>query len=87
MKIKENARYSSYIKKNTECNLETSCKKCTQYKLHKNRNTTSREEYQNDVQLAMNDEDCIYFSADLPKVIMLPRMDQLKNATAYDCTY
>lgn len=54
-----------------------SCEKCNLYFTHKIRYETSRKEYNIDKTVSPTDK-CIYYSVDLQKVIMLPRMDQYK---------
>lgn len=55
------------------------CESCIQQKKHKLRYTETRTEYQNDKDLASTDNQSVYYSVDLQKVIMLPRMDQFKR--------
>jgi hypothetical protein len=62
-----------------ECSQEN-CELCIQHKKHKLLYTETREEYQKDKEAFSTSEDCIYYSVDLQKVIMLPRMDQFKSA-------
>ena len=61
----------------TNCNCETVCKvKIFEYICHRRRYREARVEYGNDTAR----EDKLIMSADLQKVIMLPRMDQFKKA-------
>lgn len=66
-------------KDSSECNQEP-CDKCVQHEKHNFRYTTTRIEYKKDVELSLIDKNHIYYSVDLQKVIMLPRIDQYKSA-------
>lgn len=58
-------------------NLENSCKSCVLWKKHINRATESRKLYREHAeQLFGTDTVCV--SADLQKIVMLPRMDTFK---------
>lgn len=60
-------------------NLQENCKECQDYGLHKKKAKKSRDLYRCDAELDRNEND-MCFSADLQKVIMLPRMEQYKTA-------
>lgn len=75
----EECEQCALFKSHTGCSQEN-CDLCIQNSQHKSRYTESREEYQRDKEQGLTDKDCIYFSVDLQKVIMLPRMDQFKTA-------
>lgn len=54
------------------------CNDCQSYQKHKNQYTNARLEYQQDSELSINDTSTAYYSADLQKVVMLPRMEGFK---------
>lgn len=64
----------------TENNSQTSCLFCQKYEKHKLDYQNSRKEYKKDVKRASdaNTNDTCFYSVDLQKVIMLPRMEQYK---------
>lgn len=80
----EECKSCSYFQlhdKNHVQNIDDGCNICINFMEHKSKYTTSRQEYQRDVQKAIpNNDNTIYYSVDLQKVIMLPRMDQYKAA-------
>lgn len=76
----ENCSYFEQHDKNHVKNLDEACKICVDYMEHKIKYTTSRQEYQRDAQKAKSSSDTIFYSVDLQKIIMLPRMDQYKAA-------
>ena len=56
----------------------TTCDKCKDFAVHKNNAARSREMYQVDNDKEENPEDA-YFSVDMQKVIMLPRLPDVKT--------
>lgn len=57
--------------------LQLECEECKQWEKHRNKAKEAREKYQSD---ANNPSpDTVYFSGDLEKVIMLPRIDMFKK--------
>ena len=56
----------------------TTCNKCKYLAVHKNNAARSREMYQVDNDKEVNPEDA-YFSVDMQKVIMLPRLPGVKT--------
>lgn len=62
----------------TKENLKEDCLGCTKWKSHNKRAYMSREQYKLDSEL--NETDTVVYSADLQKVIMLPRIDMFKTA-------
>lgn len=57
------------------------CDICKEYKIHKIKYVESRKEYKIDVKKSADEAtDTIYYSVDLQKVVMLPRMEQFKRA-------
>lgn len=61
----------------TKDNLQADCNSCNLYSCHTERAEKSRNQYRKDSNLKRDILDVCY-SADLQKVIMLPRMDQFK---------
>ena len=59
--------------------LKDDCDMCLKWKSHIEQAEAARQEYGTDRDAAI-DDDSIIFSADLEKVIMLPRMDTFKTA-------
>lgn len=64
----------------TKENLQPDCKICTNYATHIKKAEISREQYRLDGNRISDNDNEVCFSADLQKVIMLPRMDQYKVA-------
>lgn len=62
----------------TKDNLQADCTTCNSYSCHKDRAKKSRDQYRKDANILNRDISDVCFSADLQKVIMLPRMDQYK---------
>lgn len=60
-------------------NLVNDCGDCIKWKCHIDKANAARQKYREDGKIA-NDEKDVVFSADLQKVIMLPRMDTFKIA-------
>lgn len=65
------------------CNLapdsEIKCEQCIAYNKHKDRYVKARALYQSHASLATAEPTVSFYSVDLEKVIMLPRMDQYKE--------
>ena len=61
------------------CQCELQCSKYTGFINHKRKYLTARKNYDNDADKAITDRE-IYVAVDLQKVIMLPRMEQFKDA-------
>ena len=61
------------------CDCDTVCSKYTEYIRHFRKLKQARLEYERQVKLPKNDAE-IYVAVDLQKVIMLPRMNQFKEA-------
>lgn len=59
-------------------NLDETCDHCLTYMSHKLKYTETREEYKKDGELAHIKPEEVFYSLDLQKVIMLPRIDQYK---------
>lgn len=55
------------------------CDTCNNYANHKEKYTKARKQYDSDAKKALREED-VYVSADLQKIIMLPRLDSFKSA-------
>ena len=66
-----------FVHKDALNECSPSCEKCKSYTLHKERAKNSRTAYRSDAELPNSDSDIIV-SADLQKVIMLPRTDMFK---------
>ncbi|KAH9641501.1 hypothetical protein HF086_017837 [Spodoptera exigua] len=62
------------------CQDSASCDTCISYKLHKQKYEKARKCYQEDVDLSTKFTEKAFYSADLQKVIMLPRIDMFKAA-------
>nr|CAH7750942.1 unnamed protein product [Callosobruchus chinensis] len=62
----------------TKENLDLTCDCCKKWDVHIKRAQAARQFYRDDVQKA-RDSDDLYFSADLQKVIMLPRLEMFKD--------
>lgn len=60
-----------------EENINTECDCCQKYLNHKNKYTRARKAYTIDAEKGENNDE-VFFSADLQKVIMLPRMEEFK---------
>lgn len=73
------ALFQEHNKDHIESQDQT-CDTCKQYLSHKNNYTTSRINYKFDAENSANETDTKYYSVDLQKVIMLPRMEQYKAA-------
>lgn len=65
----------NHSKENAETNND--CSICCQWLQHIRKAKESREEYRRDTQ--RTDEDTIYYSTDMQKVIMLPRLEMFKQ--------
>lgn len=65
---------------NHKDNPDNTCEICNDYITHKKKYEECRSEYQNDVKTAAEVTTDVFYSADLQKVIMLPRIDQFKAA-------
>lgn len=69
----------------------STCDLCTEYQFHKTKYTEARALY--DVQRVLNTEKKAFYSGDMEKVIMLPRLDMYKQAifttrlSAYNDTF
>lgn len=61
-----------------ECS--TDCEKCIYFQKHREKYKECRIEYKADVKRAESELEIIYYSVDLQKVILLPRMQQYKSA-------
>lgn len=63
-------------------NFQENCEVCCDYNIHKSNYINSRKEYQKDVEKVTScfHANTIFYSVDLQKVVMLPRMDQFKAA-------
>ena len=62
---------------------ESNCNECNDWSEHKKNSETAREKYQNDKNLFIelpDTKEVAYFSVDMQKVIMLPRMEGCKTA-------
>lgn len=60
-------------------NLQEDCDACTTYKTHQDMYTKCRALYQKHADNIKKNENAVHFSADLEKVIMLPRVDTFKE--------
>ncbi|CAB3231768.1 unnamed protein product [Arctia plantaginis] len=78
----EECEQCEYFKRHNRLDhQEESCEICQNYNMqHKPRYIESRKEYNEDREKAKTDTEVIYYSVDLQKIIMLPRMDQFKTA-------
>lgn len=74
--------HNKHAESQTLNNSDTSCSYCEKFEGHKVRYTQTRKEYKKDVTKSsgkITTSTC-YYSVDLQKVIMLPRMEQYKAA-------
>jgi hypothetical protein len=72
--------FKQHDKDHTAENLNPDCDACKNWSLHIQRAKASRDKYRLDkIESERLIEGVIYFSADLQKVIMLPRMDTFKS--------
>lgn len=60
-------------------NLSPNCEICKSWQVHKKKYTKARETYKEDVEKSKISSDTLFYSADLQKVIMLPRLDMFKS--------
>ncbi|KAK4887418.1 hypothetical protein RN001_003689 [Aquatica leii] len=60
-------------------NLDPNYKICKSWQVHKEKYTNAREAYKEDVKKSKMISDTLFFSADLQKVIMLPRIEMFKS--------
>nr|CAH7722524.1 unnamed protein product [Callosobruchus chinensis] len=68
----------SKISKHEKANIHPDCDNCQKWKLHNEQAIEARKEYKIDAS-STADTDSLCFSADLQKVIMLPRCDMFKE--------
>ncbi|XP_039282015.1 uncharacterized protein LOC120350888 [Nilaparvata lugens] len=59
-------------------NLQSECTKCSEWKIHLDLAKTARELYKEHLRLYKNHDNTVCYTADLQKVIMLPRMESFK---------
>lgn len=60
-------------------NLHPDCENCLNWIKHIRKANESRDEYKIDVEKNKNESQALYYSADLQKVIMLPRLNMFKQ--------
>lgn len=60
-------------------NLDLDCEICKSWQIHKKKFTVARKAYKEDVKKSKIVSDTLFFSADLQKVIMLPRLEMFKS--------
>lgn len=72
----------SYKLHKVTCNDTEECTVCFSYNTHCNRYKTARKYYQQDAELSKSSENSskAFFSADLQKVVLLPRLEMFKIA-------
>lgn len=68
----------SYKIHQSTCKEPESCDECTKYNLHRKKFKKAWTLYPADVDLAATNSEKVFYSSDLQKVIMLPRIDMLK---------
>lgn len=68
-----------YDNNHSKENLVNDCDHCIKWKFHIDKANSARHKYREDAERIKNEKDVVY-SADLQKVIMLPRMDTFKTA-------
>lgn len=59
--------------------VRKNCENCNAWDEHKKMYTAARENYKKDVELSKTDTNTLFYSVDLQKVIMLPRIDGFKS--------
>lgn len=74
------ALFYNHNSNHNEENLDGACDECNSYQVHKLKYTETRAEYKKDADLAVQNSNDVFYSVDLQKVIMLPRIDQYKSA-------
>lgn len=77
-KCEQCEKFRLHDETHTKENLQEDCLGCTKWSNHNKRATMSREQYKLDSELDI--PDTVVYSADLEKVIMLPRIDMFKSA-------
>lgn len=71
--------FSLHNPDHTKENPCVDCEKCLCWKSHITKANEARSAYKLDKELSLENNNTIYFSADLQKVIMLPRLDMFKK--------
>lgn len=64
----------------TRENLNADCSVCCNWSIHHHNSIKARAKYTKDVEKSYSPSDTVYFSADLEKFIMLPRLEEFKLA-------
>lgn len=69
--------------KHSKDSLSSECETCQSWIIHKGNAKKSREIYTLHVEQSCKSVDTVYYSSDLQKVIMLPKMNELKKLCSF----